>query len=237
MRIFDLPPDLGGVGAERLEVTATLFHTRGMKINWPAPLIAPALVLALAVAGCTGSPPQPAPAMRSPAATPPRPQLPSPQPLPAQPAPALPAPALPAPRAAASGWRDLPQTPGSWTYSADSSGSVARFGQPGAGALVALRCDRGRAAVVLQRAGFGSSDVPATITTTSTARRLTAVPAGGAAAVRNAPIAFEMAFAARDPLLDAIAFSRGRFMLEMRGSQTLILPAWSEVGRVIEDCR
>ena len=102
---------------------------------------------------------------------------------------------------------------------------------------MALRCDRSRAAVVLQRAGFGSSDVPATITTTSTARRLTAVPAGGAGAVRNAAIAFEMAFAARDPLLDAMAFSRGRFMLEMSGSQTLILPAWSEVGRVIEDCR
>ena len=90
---------------------------------------------------------------------------------------------------------------------------------------------------LLQRAGFGSSEVPATITTTSSARRLTAVPAGGAAAVRKAAIAFEMAFAPRDPLLDAMAFSRGRFMLEMGGSQTLILPAWSEVGRVIEDCR
>jgi hypothetical protein len=202
-----------------------------MKINCPAPLIAPALILALAVAGCTGSPPQPAPPMRSPAVPAPRPQLPSPQPQPQL------APSSPPPRAAASSWRDLPQTPGSWTYSADSSGSVARFGQPGAGAVVALRCDRGRGAVVLQRAGFGSSNVPATITTTSTARRLTAAPAGGAAAVRNAAIAFEMAFAPRDPLLDAMAFSRGRFMLEMSGSQTLILPAWSEVGRVIEDCR
>jgi len=42
---------------------------------------------------------------------------------------------------------------------------------------------------------------------------------------------------ARDPLLDAIAFSRGRFALEAAGLETLYLPAWPELSRVIEDCR
>jgi hypothetical protein len=98
-----------------------------------------------------------------------------------------------------------------------------------------MRCDRTRPAMVLQRPGFGTGQVPATITTSAASRRLTAAPASTAAP--NAPAIFEIAFAVRDPLLDAMAFSRGRFMLEMGGAQTLVLPAWSEVGRVIEDCR
>lgn len=42
---------------------------------------------------------------------------------------------------------------------------------------------------------------------------------------------------AGDPLLDAIAFSRGRFALEAAGLPTLYLPAWPELSRVVEDCR
>ena len=41
----------------------------------------------------------------------------------------------------------------------------------------------------------------------------------------------------RDPLLDAIALTRGRFAIEVPGQQPLYLPAWAEVTRVIEDCR
>ncbi|WP_439567231.1 hypothetical protein [Sphingopyxis sp.] len=40
----------------------------------------------------------------------------------------------------------------------------------------------------------------------------------------------------RDPRLDRIAFSRGRFALETPGG-ALTLPVQSEIGRVIEDCR
>ena len=42
---------------------------------------------------------------------------------------------------------------------------------------------------------------------------------------------------ARDPLLDAMAFSKGRFAVEVAGLPTLYLPSWIEVSRVIEDCR
>lgn len=198
-----------------------------MKINHAALLIASVLALG----GCTVVPPQPSPAAQG--GTPsvqPKPQpLPTPAPRPAPPPP------QPAPRADAS-WRDLQQTSGAWTYAAEPTGSVVRFGQPGAGSQVLIRCDRSRPAIVLQRAGFGSMAVPATITTSSTQRRLTATPAAAGSA-QNAAIPFEIAFNVRDPLLDAIAFSRGRFMLEMGGAQTLVLPVWSELGRVIEDCR
>lgn len=221
MRSFDLPD----VGAELLEVTAALFHTRGMKINLAALLIAPVLALG----GCTVVPPQPTPATQGGSASPrPKPPIPTAQPRPAPPPPS-------ALRTDAANWRDLPQTPGSWTYSTEPTGSAVRFSQPGAGLLVVMRCDRTRPAIVLQRAGFGSGNVPAAITTSSTIRRMTAVPT--TAAVQNAAIPYDIAFAVRDPLLDAIAFSRGRFMLEMGGAQSLVLPVWSELGRVIEDCR
>jgi len=38
-------------------------------------------------------------------------------------------------------------------------------------------------------------------------------------------------------VLDQIAYSRGRFAIEIAGLEPLIVPAWPEVGRVIEDCR
>ena len=42
---------------------------------------------------------------------------------------------------------------------------------------------------------------------------------------------------ATDPLLDAMGFSRGRFVVEQRGGGTLVIPAWPEILRVAEDCR
>lgn len=134
-------------------------------------------------------------------------------------------------------WRDAPQTPGAWTYAAQAGGSTIRFGMAGAPHQLAIRCDRTRPAVLIERPGLGSGTVPATITTSSGARRLSAVPVSDAPAAQNAPILFEIAFNARDAVLDSMAFSRGRFMFEMAGAQTLYLPAWAEIGRVVEDCR
>ena len=42
---------------------------------------------------------------------------------------------------------------------------------------------------------------------------------------------------ANDPLLDAMAITRGRFAIEPTGAPGLYIPAWAEVTRVIEDCR
>ena len=61
---------------------------------------------------------------------------------------------------------------------------------------------------------------------------------------RNLPARFEPATAQliaelprTDPLLDAIAFSRGRFAVSVSGTPALVLPAWPELTRVVEDCR
>jgi hypothetical protein len=40
-----------------------------------------------------------------------------------------------------------------------------------------------------------------------------------------------------DSLLDALAFSRGRFASMMPGSPALVLPAEPEIAHVVEDCR
>lgn len=42
---------------------------------------------------------------------------------------------------------------------------------------------------------------------------------------------------ARDPLLDAMAFSNGRFAINAASERALVVPAWPEITRVIEDCR
>ena len=140
------------------------------------------------------------------------------------------APPVVAPRPAllAADWRDWPLTPGTWTYRQDARGSLALFGQPGADALLTLRCDRAARQLYLSRAGVDTR--PLTIRTTSLTRALTVQPTGGV------PAYVAAALAATDPLLDAMAFSRGRFVVEQAGAP-LVAPPYAEIGRAIEDCR
>lgn len=126
-------------------------------------------------------------------------------------------------------WRDWPQTPGTWRYERDARGSRALFGNPGADARVVLRCDRGERRMFLSVAGGNAA--PLAVRTSSTVRSLTVAPTGGT------PPYVAVSLSASDPLLDAMAFSRGRFALDQPGSAPLALPAWAEIGRVIEDCR
>ena len=67
-----------------------------------------------------------------------------------------------------------------------------------------------------------------TISTSTMTRPMVAEP--GAASLVAALVA-------RDSLLDAIAFSRGRFAIEAEGLDPLYVPSWPEMSRVIEDCR
>ncbi|MEO6040662.1 MAG: hypothetical protein ABIP41_02065 [Croceibacterium sp.] len=119
-------------------------------------------------------------------------------------------------------WLDMPQTAGDWHY----SGGLASFGQPGAAPALTLRCDRAAGVVELARGGAGTG--PMTIRTENGVRLVEAAPTATQLVAR---------IAAQDPLLDAIAYSRGRFAVEVPGSAALYIPAWPEVARVIEDCR
>jgi len=124
----------------------------------------------------------------------------------------------PAPPPLASDWRDWPLTSGEWRYATVASGSVAIFGAD----VATLTCARG-GGVTLRLAAAGAS--AATVRTSSVTRALPLGPDGGAR------------LAANDPLLDAIAFSRGRFVVETSAAPPLVVPVQAEIGRVIEDCR
>ncbi|WP_181815668.1 hypothetical protein [Alteripontixanthobacter maritimus] len=162
---------------------------------------------------------------------------PAPAPTPAPPvaAPApIPAPVVTPPVAAApnsTDWMDAPLTAGDWSYASGSSLTRATFGPPGGNALFGIECLRGSGQMRLVRSGGSTQDISIRVRTESAERLLTAQPDAG-----GGP--FVAAFLnARDPLLDAMAFSKGRFAIGAQGRDTLYVPAYPEVTRVIEDCR
>lgn len=135
----------------------------------------------------------------------------------------------PPPARPAADWRDWPVTPGTWSYRQDARGSIALFGRAGADADFTVRCDRARGRIFISRRGEGAGSL--VIRTSSTLRSLDALPTGGSPAY----VAVELG--ARDSLLDAIGYSRGRFVVEGAGLPALAIPAWAEMLRVVEDCR
>ncbi len=108
----------------------------------------------------------------------------------------------------------LPIAAGQWTYFPTAGGSIAMYG-----VHLQLRCDRATRTVTISRPNATASAL--TIATDSAMRTL---PASGRLPVN-------------DPLLDAIAFSRGRFLVADGAGPVLALPSWPEAARSIEDCR
>lgn len=152
---------------------------------------------------------------------------PAPQPAAPPPRPAPPPPPKPAPLA--SDWRDWPYSAGTWVYRRDARGSIALFGPAGADASLTLRCDTAERRIYLSRAG--GTATPLTIRTSSTTRAIPVQPTGGT------PAYVAAALAPSDPILEAMGFSRGRFVVEQAGLPPLVVPAWAEIERVTEDCR
>ena len=177
---------------------------------------AAACALTIGLAACIPPSPEPTPAPSpAPVSTP----SPTPPPAPVAQAPVT------------ENWIDAPQTSGNWSYGTVNGGTIARFSGRNGGPLFAIGCMRGSARVALTRYQAGSSATPAMTIRTETATRTLAARQGDSASSLAADVQ------ARDPLLDAMALTRGRFAVETSNSSPLYLPAWSEVTRVIEDCR
>jgi hypothetical protein len=152
------------------------------------------------------------------------------------------------PAAPLANWLDYPATEGDWRWSGSGEQPRASFvGRDGV-ELLGLRCQRARGLLVIERHGPRLSP-PAAATdpvlaeaqtqlsiTTTTRVALLAQPLVGPGEARGGE-GLAVAVPAGDPLLDAMVFSRGRFMVEARGWMPLYLPAWPEVARVVEDCR
>lgn len=156
------------------------------------------------------------------ACVPPPPNTPAPRP--AAPVSTQPRPSLPAPPAPAD-WRDAPQTPGSWSYSASERGSTASFGS----GVFAIQCDTAARSLILIRAAAPRNGATAMTITTSTGSKALPATGSGRGVIAALP--------ARDATLDAMAFSRGRFAVTVPGEMPLYVPSWTEISRVIEDCR
>ena len=106
----------------------------------------------------------------------------------------------------------MPLTPGTWRYQPEAAGSAALF----ADGVAVMRCNMSNRQITLEGNGLA---FPLRIIT-STGDFTIVGPLG-----------------ARDPILDNVAFSRGRFVVTSASGAQRVLPSWPEVARVIEDCR
>ena len=108
----------------------------------------------------------------------------------------------------------LALAPGQWSYAVTTRGGEARYGNH-----LVLSCDRATRAMTISRPA-----TPAMALTIVTDTMTRVLPPNGR-------------LSAVDPLLDSIAFSRGRFLVSGGGAAVLAVPSWPEAARAIEDCR
>ena len=125
---------------------------------------------------------------------------------------------------------------GNWTYAATTDGSEATFINPSALPQLTIRCVRATQRVTIAKPATAAA--PFMYVWTSSA-------------VRSVPASFNpltnrisIDVTSNDPLLDALAFSRGRIgviVAQSAGaaaqSVQLIVPSRPEIARVVEDCR
>lgn len=168
------------------------------------------LIAMLLLASCVAPPPPPA--QRA---------APVPPPVAATPA--------PTPRMSAD-WNDWPFSMGDWVYRRDDRGSIAVFGPADQNAVVSLRCDLQNRRIYVSREATAPGQ-RIVIRTSSSMKEFVAKPTGGM------PVYLASEIMPMDAILDAMAFSRGRILLETDGHPPIILPAWAEIARIVEDCR
>jgi len=119
--------------------------------------------------------------------------------------------------------------PGRWSWTPTADGSEATFFDTAGRAQLWLHCLRGARTVTVARPASGVA--PYLMVWTSSANRNLLASYNPATARVTAQLS------AADPLLDALAFSRGRIGAGVSGTPPLVAPAWPEIARVVEDCR
>jgi len=110
--------------------------------------------------------------------------------------------------------KSVPLAAGQWSYVSTATGGEARFGSN-----LLLLCDKPTRTVTISRPGS-----PVAALTILTDMQVRAIPPNGR-------------LSAYDPLLDAMAFSRGRILISGGSEAILAVPSWPEAARAIEDCR
>jgi hypothetical protein len=118
---------------------------------------------------------------------------------------------------------------GSWSYSATAIGSEATFTNASAQPQLTVTCSRPTRQVTIAKSATAAAPFMS-IWTSAETRSLPA-------SFNPATARISVVLSAFDPLLDAIAFSRGRAAFTVSGQPPLIVPSWPEPARVVEDCR
>ncbi|MFL6763891.1 MAG: hypothetical protein ACJ8FO_01700 [Sphingomicrobium sp.] len=118
---------------------------------------------------------------------------------------------------------------GEWSYAPTADGSEARFANASAVPQLWLHCTRATRRVTIAKAA-GAAAPLLNVWTSALAESVasTFIPATGRLTAD---------LAGADPLLDGIANGRGRIGFGVAGQPPLVVPAWAEAARVIEDCR
>lgn len=118
---------------------------------------------------------------------------------------------------------------GNWTYVATNDGSEATFANSGGFPQLLVHCTRATRRVNIAKPASAAAQF-IDVWTSSQTRRLPATfnPATGKLTIE---------LDASDSLLDALSNSRGRLGFTAAPEPPLVVPAWPEVARVVEDCR
>jgi hypothetical protein len=119
--------------------------------------------------------------------------------------------------------------PGNWTYGPVTGGTEAIYSDNSGRPQLWLHCTRATRQVTVSKPAAAAA--PSISIWTSTMVR--AVPAS----FKPATGRLNIEIASYDPLLDAMAFSRGRIGFSVGSQAALVVPPWEEVARVVEDCR
>ena len=118
---------------------------------------------------------------------------------------------------------------GNWSYAAVAGGSDATYADASGNAQLWLHCTRSTRRVSIDRPATAAAPIM-NVWTSSLTR---SVPAS----FNPATMRLTIELAAFDPLLDAIASSRGRVGFSVGAQPALVVPPWAEAARLFEDCR
>jgi hypothetical protein len=118
---------------------------------------------------------------------------------------------------------------GNWSYAATTDGSEAVFANAAGNPQLWVHCTRATRRVSIAKPATGAAAF-INVWTSSQTQSL-------ASSFNPATGRLTIDVAATDPLLDAIVSSRGRIGFTVTGQPPLVVPAWAEAARVIEDCR
>lgn len=119
---------------------------------------------------------------------------------------------------------------GRWSFRTFPGGSEAAFSDASGAQRLIVRCNRSARVVSVVRTAVPAAAPVLAIWTSTTSR---GVPSRFDLPSRT----LSADIAATDPLLDAVALSRGRFATSAVGAPLVALPAWPEPARVVEECR